>query len=184
MIKLDLAKKRIRAGDVIILSGTIGDHGVAIMNERLKLGLRSSIKSDAAPLNLLTQNLIRYQKSIHFMRDPTRGGVVSVLNEMIDGSTTGILIDEEKIPIKKEVIGATDILGIDPLYIANEGKFVCVVAQKAANRILKTIKSHRLGRNAAIIGRITHEPGVWLRTRIGGTHPLLLLEAEGLPRIC
>ena len=139
VIKLDLAKKRIRAGDVIILSGTIGDHGVAIMNERLKLGLRSSIKSDAAPLNLLTQNLIRYQKSIHFMRDPTRGGVVSVLNEMIDGSTTGILIDEEKIPIKKEVIGATDILGIDPLYIANEGKFVCVVAQKAANRILKRI---------------------------------------------
>lgn len=184
VIKLDLARDRIRLDDSIIVSGTVGDHGVAIMNERLNLGLRSSIKSDAAPLNLLTRSLFRYQRSIRFMRDPTRGGLVSVLNEMIDGSKMGVLIQEKHIPIKKEVVGATDILGIDPLYIANEGKLICVVEKKSAEKVLKTIKSHELGKNAAIIGRVTNEPGVWLKTKIGGIHPLMQLEAEGLPRIC
>jgi len=183
-IRLNVAKKRIKTSDVIIISGTIGDHGVAIMNERLNLGLRSGIKTDAAPLNLLTRLLFKYKNSIHFMRDPTRGGVVSVLNEMIDGSNRGIIIKEENVPIKKEVIGATDILGIDPLYVANEGKLICVVEKKAAGRILKTMKSHILGKDAAIIGEVIAEPGVWLKTRIGGIHPLLQLEAEGLPRIC
>ena len=130
IIKLNLHKGRIKTGDVIIVSGTLGDHGVAIMNKRLNLGLRSSIKSDAAPLNLITKSLFQYGSSIHFMRDPTRGGLVSVLNEMIDGSKLGIVIQEKRIPIRKEVVGATDILGIDPLYIANEGKFVCVVDKK------------------------------------------------------
>jgi len=184
VIKLDLAKKRIKTDDVIIVSGTIGDHGVAIMNERLNLGLRSAIKSDAAPLNLLTRLLFKYKASIHFMRDPTRGGIASALNEMIDGSKMGIMIREKDVPIRKEVIGATDILGIDPLYIANEGKLVCVVEKKAAAKILKTIKSHKLGKEAAIIGKVIKEPGVWLKTGIGGIHPLLQLEAEGLPRIC
>ncbi len=184
IIKLDLSKQRIRLGDVILLSGTIGDHGVAIMNERLNLGLRSNIKSDVAPLNLLTKTLLKYKSSIHFMRDPTRGGIVSVLNEMVDGLKMGIIIREKDVPIKKEVIGATEILGIDPLYIANEGKLLCVVEKASAGKILKSMKSHVLGKNAALIGEVTREPGVWLETRIGGIHPLLQLEADGLPRIC
>lgn len=184
VIKIKLAKKLIKPDDVIIVSGTMGDHGVAIMNERLNLGLRSNIKSDLAPLNLLTKFLFKFKSSIHFMRDPTRGGIVSVLNEMIDGSKLGVIINEKDVPIRKEVIGATEILGIDPLYIANEGKFVCVVEKKKARQILAEIKSHALGKNAAIIGNVTNEPGVWLQTRIGGIHPLLQLEAEGLPRIC
>lgn len=185
IIKIDLSKEKIKAGDVVLVSGTIGDHGIAIMNERLDLGLKSSIKSDVAPLNLITNRLLKFKSSIHFMRDPTRGGVVSVLNEMIDKTPYGIMIKENDLPIKREVIGATEILGIDPLYVANEGKFVAIVDKKAAGRILKRIKSHTLGRDAAIIGEVVKKPkGVWLRTKIGGTHPLLQLEAEGLPRIC
>ncbi len=184
IIKLNLSKQRIRLGDIILLSGTIGDHGVAIMNERLNLGLRSSIKSDVAPLNLLTKTLLKYKSSIHFMRDPTRGGIVSVLNEIVDGSKMGIIIREKDVPIKKEVIGATEILGIDPLYIANEGKFLCIVEKASAGKILKSMKSHILGKNAAVIGEVVKESGVWLETKIGGIHPLLQLEAEGLPRIC
>lgn len=185
VIKVNLAKEKIRFGDKVLISGTIGDHGVAIMNERLKLGLRSSIKSDVAPLNLITNKLLRFKSSIHFMRDPTRGGVVSVLNEIIDNTKFGIMINENDLPIKREVIGATDILGIDPLYVANEGKFVAIVDKRTAREILKRIKSHPLGRDAAIIGEVVKNPkGVWLRTKIGGTHPLLQLEAEGLPRIC
>jgi hydrogenase expression/formation protein HypE len=119
------------------------------------------------------------------MRDPTRGGVVSVLNEAIDGTGLGIMIDESVLPIKKQVKGASEILGLDPLYIANEGKFIAAVGRKDAPTILRKAKTHPLGRNAALIGEVVRKPsGVWLRTKIGGTHPLIRLEAEGLPRIC
>lgn len=184
-IEIKLGKERIKDGDLVIISGTIGDHGIVIMNERLKLGLRSRLKSDCAPLNRLTVRLHRYRDSLHCMRDPTRGGVVAVLNEMIEDTDLGILLREETLPLKKEVVGASEILGIDPLYIANEGKFVAVVARDDALHILKTIRSHPLGKHAAIIGEVVKKPkGVWLTTTIGGTHPLLQLEAEGLPRIC
>ncbi|KPK71304.1 hydrogenase expression/formation protein HypE, partial [candidate division WOR_3 bacterium SM23_60] len=185
IIKMHLGKDRVREGDVVIVSGTIGDHGIAVMNERLGLGLKSDIKSDTAPLNLLTNTLLSYKSSIHFMRDPTRGGIASVLNEVCDGLRFGIILDETKLPIKREVIGATEILGIDPLYIANEGKLVAIVERKIAARVVRKMKTHALGRRAAIIGDVVREPrGVWLRTKIGGVHPLLQLEAEGLPRIC
>ncbi len=185
IIKMHLGKDRVREGDVVIVSGTIGDHGIAVMNERLGLGLKSDIKSDTAPLNLLTNTLLSYKSSIHFMRDPTRGGIASVLNEVCDGLRFGIILDETKLPIKREVIGATEILGIDPLYIANEGKLVAIVEKKNAARIVRKMKTHALGRRAAIIGDVVREPrGVWLKTKIGGVHPLLQLEAEGLPRIC
>lgn len=185
IIKMHLGKDRVREGDVVIVSGTIGDHGIAVMNERLGLGLKSDIKSDTAPLNLLTNTLLSYKSSIHFMRDPTRGGIASVLNEVCDGLRFGIILDETKLPIKREVIGATEILGIDPLYIANEGKLVAIVEKKIAARIVRKMKTHALGRRAAIIGDVVREPrGVWLKTKIGGVHPLLQLEAEGLPRIC
>lgn len=185
VIKMRLGKERVKKGDAVIVSGTVGDHGIAVMNERLNLGLKSSIRSDSAPLNLLTNRLLSYTASIHFMRDPTRGGVASVLNEICDGAPFGILLDETKLPIRREVIGVTEILGIDPLYVANEGKFVAIVDRKTAARVLKKMRAHPLGRHAAIIGEVVAEPhGVWLRTKIGGVHPLLRLEAEGLPRIC
>ncbi|MGB7055451.1 MAG: hydrogenase expression/formation protein HypE [bacterium] len=185
IIKQHLGRDRIRAGDRIMISGTIGDHGIAIMNERLKLGLEFSVKSDVAPLNAIVEKILKSSKGVHFMRDPTRGGVVSVLNEAVDGTGFGIIIDENTLPIKRQVRGASEILGLDPLYIANEGKFVAVVDHKHAARILSSAKTHPLGRNAALVGKVVREPrGVWLKTQIGGIHPLLQLEAEGLPRIC
>lgn len=184
-LRMDLSKTRIRAGDAVLISGTIADHGIAIMNERLQLGLRASIKSDCAPLNLLTRRLERHKDAIHYMRDPTRGGVASVLNEIIAGTPFGIMLDERALPVKKEIRAACEILGIDPLYVANEGKCIAIVSKRTAGRVLKTMHSHALGRNAAVIGEVVEKPGgVWIRTAIGGTHPLLLLEAEGLPRIC
>ncbi len=184
-LRMDLRKENIKTGDVIMVSGTIGDHGIAVMNERLNLGLRSSIKSDCAPLNLLTRRLERYKGAVHYMRDPTRGGVVSVLNEIIDGTPFGIMLDERTIPIRKEVRAASEILGIDPLYVANEGKCIAIVSKNKADSVLRTMRSHILGRHAAVIGEVVKRPdGVWLKTAIGGTHPLLMLEAEGLPRIC
>lgn len=185
IIKMHLARERVKTGDAVMVSGTIGDHGIAVMNERLNLGLKSSIRSDSAPLNLLTEKLFTLKSSIHFMRDPTRGGVASVLNEICDRARFGIMLDETKLPIKREVIGATEILGIDPLYVANEGKLVAIVDKKSAARVLKKMRAHPLGRRAAIIGEVVTQPrGVWLRTKIGGVHPLLQLAAEGLPRIC
>jgi hydrogenase expression/formation protein HypE len=182
---MNLSKTRIRAGDAVVVSGTIGDHGIVIMNERLQLGLRSNIQSDAAPLNLLTKKLWRFRSAIRFMRDPTRGGVASILNEMVDRTQFGIMIDECALPIKQAVRGASEILGLDPLYVANEGKFVAIVDKKVAEHIVRTLRLHPLGTAAAIIGEVVHKPkGVWLKTSIGGIHPLLLLEAEGLPRIC
>jgi hydrogenase expression/formation protein HypE len=185
IIKVRVHKKKIKIGDRVIVSGTIGDHGIAIINERLNLGLKSKIKSDTAPINLITSKLLKFKSALHFMRDPTRGGLVSTLNEAGEKMPFGIVLYEKDLPIKKEVIGATDILGIDPLYVANEGKLVAIVGRRPAPHILKKIKSHSLGKNAAIIGEVVKKPrGIWLVTKIGGIHPLLTLEAEGLPRIC
>jgi len=185
IVRRALGKEKIRAGDRIMISGTVGDHGVAVMNDRLKLGLRLNVKSDVAPLHDLAMKVIGSGRSTHFMRDPTRGGVVSVLNEAIEGTGHGIVIEEKSIPVKRQVRGASEMLGLDPLYMANEGKLVAFVARKDATRVLKAMRSHPLGRHAAIIGEVVNEPaGVWMRTAIGGTHPLLRMEAEGLPRIC
>ncbi|MGD9380426.1 MAG: hydrogenase expression/formation protein HypE [candidate division WOR-3 bacterium] len=185
IIRKRLSKDKIRPGDRVMISGTIGDHGIAVMNERLNLGLEFSVKSDVAPLNAIVEKLLNKSEGVHFMRDPTRGGVVSVLNEAIDGNGLGIIVDEKSLPIKRPVRGASEILGLDPLYIANEGKFVAMVGRKHAERALRITKSHTLGKNAALVGEVVREPkGVWLKTRIGGIHPLMQLEAEGLPRIC
>lgn len=184
-IKINLSKNKIKPGDKIIISGTIGDHGIAIMNQRLNLNLKANFKSDCAPLNLITNEIFKKNFGLHFMRDPTRGGVVSVLNEAIDGKDLGIIINESELPIKSEVKGACEILGLDPLYIANEGKFIAIIEKNDANDFLNSIKKNPLARNAKIIGEITKEvTGVWIKTSIGGLRPLLQLEAEGLPRIC
>lgn len=185
IIKIELGKEKIKMGDKVLISGTIGDHGIAIMNERLNLGLESNLKSDVAALNSITNRLFNKKSNIHFMRDPTRGGIVSVLNEIVDGTNFGIILNEIALPIKKEVIGACEILGLDPLYIANEGKFIAIVSKNSVEEILRRIKSQPLGKDAAIIGEVVSEPkGIWLKTKIGGVRPLLQLEAEGLPRIC
>ncbi|MEO0205197.1 MAG: hydrogenase expression/formation protein HypE [candidate division WOR-3 bacterium] len=185
LIKKNLGKKIIKPGDQIVISGTIADHGIAVMNQRLKLNLRANFKSDCAPLNLITNNLFKKESGIHFMRDPTRGGVVSVLNEAIDGTDLGIVIWENTLPIKPQVKGACEILGLDPLYIANEGKFIAVVEKNRAKDLLKLLKKNPLGKHACLIGEVKKSPtGVWLKTAIGGMRPLLPFEAEGLPRIC
>ncbi len=185
VIKQNLRREQIRAGDRVIISGTIGDHGIAIMNKRLNLGLQFNVKSDVAALNGLMMKILSAGPAIHFMRDPTRGGVVSVLNETVEGTQYGIVIDETRLPIKKQVKGASEILGLDPLYIANEGKIVVFADKNKAERILTIMRAHPLGKHAAIIGKVVKKPtGVWLKTSIGGTHPLIQMEAEGLPRIC
>ncbi len=185
IIKKHLGKDRIRAGDRIMISGTVGDHGIAVMNERLRLGLEFAVKSDVAALNGIVEKILKLGKYVHFMRDPTRGGVVSVLNEAIDSTGLGIMIDESKVPIRRQVRGASEILGLDPLYIANEGKFVALIDSGEADKVLQIARAHPLGRKAALVGEVVRQPkGVWLKTRIGGKHPLLQLEAEGLPRIC
>lgn len=185
IIEKDLGKEKIKISDKVLVSGTIGDHGIAIMNERLNLGLKSKLKSDCAPLNLITNKLFNKNLNIHFMRDPTRGGIVSILNETVNGTEFGIIINEGILPISREVMGACEILGLDPLYVANEGKFIAIVDKKSTREILKIIKSHPLGKDAAIIGEVVTKPkGVWLKTKIGGIRPLHQLEVEGLPRIC
>ncbi|MEO0162333.1 MAG: hydrogenase expression/formation protein HypE [candidate division WOR-3 bacterium] len=184
-IRKQLGKELICPGDRIIINGPIGDHGISIMNERLQLNLQGNLKSDCAPLNLVTNKIFAQGFDIHFMRDPTRGGVVSVLNEAIDDTEFGIIIYETELPIRSQVRGACEILGLDPLYIANEGKFIAFVKSVEAEKILRFMKRLPLCRQARIIGEVTQDLfGVWLKTSIGGMRPLLPLEAEGLPRIC
>lgn len=184
-IKKNLGKEKIKPKDQIIINGTIGDHGIAIMNQRLNLNLKADLKSDCAPLNLITNKIFGRDFDIHFMRDPTRGGVVSVLNESIDGLNFGIILNESELPVKTGVKGACEILGLDPLYIANEGKFIAFVPQHQTKDFLNFLKKDPLGKDARIIGEVSEKiSGVWLKTGIGGLRPLLQLEAEGLPRIC
>ena len=187
IIKAELGREKIKAGDKILINGTIGDHGIAVMNARLRLGLRSRMASDTAPLNLITKRLFAGKTGphVHFMRDPTRGGVVSVLHEALEGSSLGIRLDERSLPISPEVRGACEILGLDPLYVANEGKLLAFIDPRYAGQALKVLRSHALGKKAAMIGEVVSKPrGVWMQTNIGGTRPLLQLETEGLPRIC
>ncbi len=184
-IRLPVRRERIRPADEVIVSGTIGDHGIAVLNARLKLGLHSNIKSDTAPLNRLAGRLHSLGRAIRFLRDPTRGGLASVLNEAAEGMAWGVIIDERAVPVRPAVRGACEMLGLDPLYIANEGKFLAVVDRRFSDKTLQLLKNDPRGRNARVIGRIVRQPrGVWLKTAIGGLRPLIMPEAEGLPRIC
>ncbi|MDP2808295.1 MAG: hydrogenase expression/formation protein HypE [bacterium] len=171
-------------GDVVILSGSIGDHGAAVINARNNFGLRGNLKSDAAPLNGLVCSMLK-SGMIHVLRDPTRGGLATTLNEITGQSKVTIIIEEEKIPIKPEVKGACEMLGLDPLYVANEGKLIAIVPQEDSEKILKAMRQDLLGKDAAIIGKV--EPGkpqALLTTFLGSRRPLMMLEGEALPRIC
>ncbi len=176
-----------KAGDKIILSGTIGDHGIAIMSQREGLKFEVPVQSDCAPLNNLVAQLVENSGEIHCLRDPTRGGLASTLNEFAQQSTSiGITIDEKSIPIKGEIMAACELLGLDPLFVANEGKLVAVVSAVAADSILARMHQNHYGEDAQIIGEVTNShPGkVIMKTKFGASRIVEMLSGELLPRIC
>jgi hydrogenase expression/formation protein HypE len=183
---VDIHPGRARAGDKIIISGTIAVHGIAIMSVREGLEFETEIASDTAPLNGLVEAMFDASKSIHVLRDPTRGGVTSALSEIAQTAKVGMLLHEARIPIDEEVKGACEILGLDPLYVANEGKLLAIIPPEDADKVLAAMRAHPLGRNAAIIGdvRADHPGFVMMNTRVGGTRVVDMLSGEQLPRIC
>jgi hydrogenase expression/formation protein HypE len=183
----DYAPARLRPGDQILVSGTMGDHGIAVMMEREGLEFSSDLQSDCAPLNGLIGSLLdAVPHAVHCMRDPTRGGLVATLNEWAGAAGVGIVVEESAIPLREQVRGACEILGLDPLYVANEGKVVVAVEDGHAEAALAALRAHPLGREAAIIGQVTadHPRRVVARTPIGAHRILDMLVGEQLPRIC
>ena len=178
--------KLAKPGNKIILSGSIAEHGIAIMSVREGLEFETQIESDCAPLNGLVETMLATSKEIHVLRDPTRGGVASVLNEIAESAQVGISIREEQIPVSEEVRGACEILGFDPLYVANEGKLIAFISSEAADNVLKAMRAHPFGKNAILIGEVVaNHPGtVIMKTRIGGSRVVDMLSGEQLPRIC
>jgi hydrogenase expression/formation protein HypE len=182
----DLGVANARPGDAIIVSGSIGDHGVTIMLARGELDIEADVRSDTAPLNGLVASLLAATDGVRALRDATRGGVATILNEIAKSADVGVLVSEDDIPVRAEVRGACELLGIDPMYVACEGRLVAVVDGKAADRALAALRAHPLGAQAAIIGRVTAGPPgiVQLKTAFGGTRIVDLLVGDPLPRIC
>jgi hydrogenase expression/formation protein HypE len=183
---VDISASNARPGDLVILSGAIGDHGIAVLSEREGLAFRTELASDVAPLNHLVAAMLKASSDIHVLRDPTRGGLATSLNEIALQSQVGIRIDENKVPVHDAVRAACEMLGYDPLYVANEGKLVAIVAPEDGERILEAMQADPHGEEATIIGEVTAEPKgkVLLRTGIGGTRVVDMLAGEMLPRIC
>lgn len=175
-----------KPGDVVVLSGTIGDHGIAVLGARGELGFQSSLLSDVAPLNHLIAAILDVCPNVHVLRDPTRGGLATTLNEIAVQSNVGILLREETIPVHSEVNAACEMLGFDPLYVANEGKLVAIVPKEEAEKVLAVMKSTRYGEGAVVIGEVVAEPKsrVLLKTTLGSTRVVDMLAGEMLPRIC
>ncbi|HKJ61369.1 MAG TPA: hydrogenase expression/formation protein HypE [Hyphomicrobiales bacterium] len=183
---LRLGADRAKPRDVVLVNGVLGDHGAAILNARGDMALSSPIESDCAALHGLIGVLLEAAPATRFIRDATRGGLATVLNEIALASNVGIEIDEKATPIREEVKGFCEILGLDPLYLANEGKFACVVREADADKALEAMQAHPLGREAKIIGRVTdNRPGrVVMQTVFGGRRIVDMLVGEQLPRIC
>ena len=184
---LDLSADKARAGDQVILSGTIGDHGVAVMSKRQNLTFETAIVSDSAALHGLVAAMVEAGgDALRVMRDPTRGGLAATLNELAHQSGVGFRIAEDLIPVRPEVAAACDLLGLDPLYVANEGKLVAIVAPKAAEQVLEAMRAHPLGREAVIIGEAVADEHnfVQMTTAFGGGRIVDWLSGEQLPRIC
>jgi hydrogenase expression/formation protein HypE len=182
----DLSSRRVAAGDEILLSGPIGDHGIAILSQREGLAFGGDVRSDTAPLHGLVAAMLAAFPGVHALRDPTRGGLAATLVEIASRRRLGIEADEGAIPVREAVRGACEMLGLDPLHVANEGKLVAFVPEEGADRVLEAMRGHPLGRDAARIGRVTadHPSRVVLRTPIGGRRVLDLPFGEALPRIC
>jgi hydrogenase expression/formation protein HypE len=185
-----LSASQARPGDVVILSGSIGDHGTAIMASREGLEFETTIVSDSAPLHGLVADMLAVVSSgtadLRCLRDPTRGGLSSTLNEIAEASGVSIEIEEKKIPVREEVRGACELLGLDPLYVANEGKLVAIVAPDSADAVLAAMRRNRRGEEATIIGTVRQgHPGlVTMRTAFGSSRIVDLLPGDQLPRIC
>ncbi|MCD6305407.1 MAG: hydrogenase expression/formation protein HypE [Deltaproteobacteria bacterium] len=175
-----------RPGDLILINGCIGDHGIAVLATREGLDFQTELKSDSAPLNGLVSAVLKTSSRIHVLRDPTRGGVATALNEIAGQSGVGITLFEDALPVSKPVLAASELLGLDPLYLANEGKCLMVVDPDDADALLGTLKQEKYGKKAAIIGEVSDKnPGrVLLKTRVGGARILTMLTGEQLPRIC
>jgi hydrogenase expression/formation protein HypE len=183
---VNISAANARPGDKVIVSGTIGDHGIAVMSQREGLKFSSPVPSDCAPLNGLVSAVLAVTNDIHCMRDPTRGGLAVTLNDFAEKSAVGIIIEEPKLPIAKAVRGACDLLGLDPLHIANEGKLVAIVPPEKAEATLKAMKSHKYGQDAAIIGEVVkdHPARVVMHTALGASRIIDMPVGELLPRIC
>jgi hydrogenase expression/formation protein HypE len=184
---IEIAPRRARPGDLVLINGPIAQHGIAIMSVREGLAFETTIESDSAPLHGLVSGVLTAAgEQVHVLRDPTRGGLSSTLNEIAVQAAVGIRLNETSIPIQEEVRGACEILGLDPLYVANEGKCLLIVARETGETVLAALKAHPLGQEAAIIGEVVAEhPGrVVLRSRIGGQRIVDMLSGEQLPRIC
>ncbi|MFW6148499.1 MAG: hydrogenase expression/formation protein HypE [Atribacterota bacterium] len=183
---ININARQAKIGDVIIINGPIGNHGISILVTRENLQLDQSISSDTAPLSDLVYQMLSVTKEIHVLRDPTRGGLATALNEIAQSSNVEIEIEEEKIPIQEIVKDTCEILGYDPLYLANEGKLIAFVPEKHAEKILKKMKNCQYGEQSKIIGRVVSEDRceVYLRTEIGGKRMIGMLSGQQLPRIC
>jgi hydrogenase expression/formation protein HypE len=175
-----------KPGDIVLLSGPIGDHGIAVLSARGELGFEADVQSDVAPLNHLVESMLQSSQQIHVLRDPTRGGLATSLNEIAKQSGVCIHLDERAIPIRPAVHAACEMLGFDPLYIANEGKLIAVVSPDDTDEVLKAMRSNQYGHESAVIGEVRSEPAgrVLMRTAIGGTRVVDTLAGELLPRIC
>ncbi len=175
-----------QAGDAVLISGTLGDHGIAVLQARGELGFETRVQSDVAPLNGLIQQVLAAAPHVHVLRDPTRGGLATTLNEIAAQSRVGIWLEEEAVPVLPAVQAACEMLGFDPLYIANEGKVIVIVPEAEAEAALAAMRGHPYGQNAARIGTVRADPPgrVLMRTLIGGTRVLDVLTGEMLPRIC
>lgn len=178
--------KRVKVGDKIIINGSIGDHGMAIMSARNELKLNAPILSDCASLNHLTKAVVNASNNIHFMRDATRGGLATVITELCTDKDYGVLIHEESLLIDESVRGMCELLGFDPMYVANEGKVVIVASADDADKVLKAMHQEAFGKDARIIGEVVEEHAgkAWLNTYIGGNRIIDMLAGEQLPRIC
>jgi hydrogenase expression/formation protein HypE len=183
---VNVSGSRARAGDAILVSGTLGDHGVAIMSLRENLGFATAIDSDTAALHGLVAAILAAERDVHVLRDPTRGGLATTLNEIARQSGVGMVIEEDKLPVREQVAAACEFLGLDPLYVANEGKLVCICAPAAAERVLAAMRAHPRGAGAVIIGRVIEDPHhfVQMETAFGGKRIVDWLTGEQLPRIC
>jgi hydrogenase expression/formation protein HypE len=171
-----------KPGDIILLSGNLGEHHAAILSQRM--GIENTIRSDCAPLTGILKSFLKENIKVRFMRDVTRGGLATILNEITQSSHCGVEIEESSLPISREIKGFCDILGLDPLYMANEGKLLAVVPEKQAEKALSAIRRTKYGKNAAIIGRITEGNNVTMKTPLMGRRRIDVLYGEGLPRIC